>query len=164
MKYPFFVFQTQVEDHIFWIAKSAALKGCVGQGETQEEAITELEGNEMEWLDTAREVGIPIPEIPIETMQEYSGKLTLRISPAVHKQASSIAKQEGISLNQYINDAIVARNSELTTAHYISKQVTSIVDRLSGRFLRYESISSNEAVVSLSLINKKLYSSYAASC
>lgn len=42
MKYPFAVFQTQVEDHIFWIAKSTILKGCVGQGESQEEAIKSL--------------------------------------------------------------------------------------------------------------------------
>ena len=44
MKYPFAVFQTQVEDHIFWIAKSTILKGCVGQGESQAAAIKELNG------------------------------------------------------------------------------------------------------------------------
>ena len=43
MKYPFSVFQTEIEHHIFWIAKSNLLKGCVGQGDTQEEAIKELE-------------------------------------------------------------------------------------------------------------------------
>lgn len=37
------------------------LRGCVGQGITVAEAITELEENERVWLKTAKEFGIPIP-------------------------------------------------------------------------------------------------------
>ena len=51
MLYPFQVYQTQVEDHKFLIARSASLKGCVGQGETSDEAISELAQNEQEWID-----------------------------------------------------------------------------------------------------------------
>ena len=115
MKYPFSVFQTEVENHIFWIAKSNLLKGCVGQGDTQEEAIKELSENEKAWLETVKEVGIDIPKVPVEKVSKYSGKMTLRISPSVHLQAAEFAKKEGISLNQYINDAIVSRNSSLAT-------------------------------------------------
>ena len=43
MLYPFQVYRSEVEQHMFWVAKSASLKGCVGQGETAEEAIAELE-------------------------------------------------------------------------------------------------------------------------
>ena len=39
IKYPFKVFQTEIDGHVFWIAKSNYLKGCVGQGDLQEEAI-----------------------------------------------------------------------------------------------------------------------------
>jgi hypothetical protein len=45
----------------FWIAESKVLKGCVGQGETLTCAISELEANENEWLDTAIKYGIAIP-------------------------------------------------------------------------------------------------------
>ena len=114
MKYPFTVFQMENEGQIFWVAKSIYLKGCVGQGETQEEAISELRDNEVAWLETAEEIGIAIPEIPIERPSEYSGKMTLRISPMVHGQAAMFAKQEGISLNQYINDAVVSRNAVMS--------------------------------------------------
>ena len=116
MLYPFQVYQNQVEEHLFWVAKSACLNGCVGQGETAEEAISELEINEREWLDTAREVGIPIPSIPIETSQEYSGKLTVRIAPTVHRDAALCAKAERVSLTQYISDAIVNWNAHNTLA------------------------------------------------
>lgn len=52
----------QVEDHAFWVAESKTLKGCVGQGETSDEAIAELEKNEKEWIDTAGEFGMSVPE------------------------------------------------------------------------------------------------------
>ena len=111
MLYPFQVYQSEVEHHVFWVAKSASLKGCVGQGKTAEEAISELETNEQEWIVTAREVGIPIPVVPVGTSQEYSGKLTVRIAPSVHRDAARIAKAEKVSLTQYISDAIVNWNS-----------------------------------------------------
>ena len=110
MIYPFQVHQTKVDDHLFWIAKSSSLKGCVGQGDTVFEAISELENNESEWLVTAKEVGIPIPDVPLDTT-EYSGKFTVRIAPTVHKDAAFYAKTEKISLTQYISDAIVNWNA-----------------------------------------------------
>ena len=113
IKYPFKVFQTEIEGHIFWIAKSSYLKGCVGQGDIQSDAIAELEENEKVWLETAEEAGIPIPEIPIERMEEYSGKMTLRLAPYGHWQAAKLAEKEGISLNQYINNAVVSQNAAL---------------------------------------------------
>ena len=111
MLYPFQVYQSKVEEHVFWVAKSASLKGCVGQGETAEEAISELEENEQEWIATAKEVGIAIPPVPVEATQEYSGKLTVRIAPGVHREAAQIAKAEKVSLTQYISDAIVNWNA-----------------------------------------------------
>ena len=67
MKYEFEVYQMKVEDHLFWVAKSKILKGCVGQGETTAEAVNELEGNEFEWLETAKQCGIPIPDMHVRT-------------------------------------------------------------------------------------------------
>ena len=58
-----------------------------------------------------KEVSIPIPEIMIEKTENYSGKLTLRLAPYVHMQAVIYAQREGISLNQYINNAVVSQNA-----------------------------------------------------
>lgn len=123
MKYPFRVYQTQVDSHVFWVAESPALSGCVGQGDTLEEAVAELEGNEASWLEVAAECGIPIPEIPVENINAYSGKLTLRIAPYVHQEAAELAKKQGVSLNQYINDAVVAQNARISTAGYLTAEV-----------------------------------------
>ena len=113
MRYPFTVFKSESDGHSYWVAKSSLLKGCVGQGDTQKEAMQELEENENVWLDTAKDMDIPIPAIPIFDNVEYSGKMTLRIAPHVHRKAAQLAKQEGISLNQYINDAIVSMNAQM---------------------------------------------------
>ena len=42
----------------------------------------------------------------------YSGKLTIRISSIEHSKAAYDAKEE-VSLNKFISDAIVSRNSQL---------------------------------------------------
>ena len=70
-----------------------------------------MEENEKAWLETAEEAGIPIPEISLERYEEYSGKMTLRLAPFVHMQAAIFAEREGISLNQYINNAVVSQNA-----------------------------------------------------
>lgn len=119
MKYPFSVYQTLVDGHEFWVAECPSLKGCVGQGNTPEAAIDELSRNEKEWLETAEKYGIPIPLVPIEALNAYSGKFTVRISPAVHRETAEYAKKQNISLNQHVNDAIVAYNSRLSSMRFL---------------------------------------------
>lgn len=111
MKFEANIYQMAVDNHSFWVAESKLLKGCVGQGDTSEDAIRELEENEVEWIETAKECGIPIPPTAIRSEKQYSGKISLRFSPFVHEEASNNAKDLGISLNQYINDAIVNYNA-----------------------------------------------------
>ena len=49
------------EDEAF-IAEVPELAGCVADGATRQEALTKIEIVISEWLDTARELGRPIPE------------------------------------------------------------------------------------------------------
>lgn len=138
MKYEFEVYQMKVEDHLFWVAKSKFLKGCVGQGETTAEAVNELEGNEFEWLETAKQCGIPIPDMHVRTdSPQYSGKISLRFSPFVHEQASDLAKKQGISLNQYINDAIVYYNSMLNERNTSNSKSTKSIDKASNSIIQF---------------------------
>lgn len=120
MLYEFNVYQMEVDEHIFWIAESKSLKGCTGQGETAAKAISELEDNEKVWLDTAKEYNIPIPARNIKKAKTYSGKFSLRMSPYIHEKAAEAADFLGISLNQYINDAIADYN-RIITENYNSR-------------------------------------------
>lgn len=116
MLYEFSVYQMKVEDHLFWVAESKSLKGCVGQGDSSEEAVKELEENEKEWLNTAKEFGIPIPPRMVKKPKTYSGKVSLRMSPYVHESAAEAARLLGISTNQFINDAIIKYTAEVESS------------------------------------------------
>ena len=149
MNYEFEVYQMKVEAHLFWVAKSKALKGCVGQGETASEAIAELEQNEVDWLETAKQCGIPIPTANIKTeTSQYSGKVSLRFSPFVHEQASEIAKEQGISLNQYINDAIVHYSSMILArnASRLSSE-TKTIEKTSNSIIQFDRKKSSASKV-----------------
>ena len=61
MKYPFYTYIDETDGHVYWVAKSLSLKGCVGQGDTLDDAISELAVNENDWLEEAGEFGITIP-------------------------------------------------------------------------------------------------------
>lgn len=135
MKYPFEVNRMIVQGHEFWAAESKALKGCVAQGETLEEALEELEANENEWISTAREYGIAIPEITFEKEETYSGKFTVRLSPFEHRRAAEQAKRQGLSLNQYVCNAIINYTAEERTAGYISDTVDDIAYEIGKRSL-----------------------------
>lgn len=109
MTYPFDAKKVNIEGHIFWVLESKALKGCVGQGDTFKEALAEFEANEQEWLATAKEVGIPIPDIDSQKNNEYcySGKFTVRVSKRTHQEIAKAAEEYGVSINQFVNDAII---------------------------------------------------------
>ena len=111
MKYSFTMNRINHDGDLIWVAKSNELIHCYGVGDTQEEALDELAENEKAWLETAVEKGYPIPEVRVEKATTYSGKLTLRISPKEHEAAAKQSAAQGISLNQYLSDAVVSYSS-----------------------------------------------------
>ena len=60
VKYEIIIFWSQ-EDQAY-IAEVPELLGCAADGATYQEALTNVEVVIKEWLETARELGRPIPE------------------------------------------------------------------------------------------------------
>ena len=60
VKYEIIIYWSQ-EDKAF-IAEVPELPGCAADGATYQEALTNAEVVIKEWLETARELGRPIPE------------------------------------------------------------------------------------------------------
>jgi len=81
--------------------------GCFAQGDTEEEALRNLEAAAREWLASSLKNRSPIAE-PF-SVRGFSGALSLRIPRGLHRQAARLADREGTSLNQYIATAIAAR-------------------------------------------------------
>ena len=75
--------------------------GIVGDGETIEQAIEDLEENKkirfQEYLDD----GLVIPE-PEADDNDFSGRFVLRMPKFLHRELAQSAKKNGTSLNQYV--------------------------------------------------------------
>lgn len=85
-----------------YAAKVVELPGCISQGQTLEEVVTNIQDAKVCWLEAALEEGMPIPE-PALSNEDYSGKLVVRMPKSLHRVLVERAKEENVSLNQYIN-------------------------------------------------------------
>ena len=86
-----------------------------------------MEDNELQWIEAAQKYGIKVPEPTINKVSEYSGKFITRVSTQVHREAAENAKREGISLNQYVNNALITMNSCESSQDFIKR----FIDKLS---------------------------------
>lgn len=78
--------------------------GCIAEGDTAEEAIHNLESTATSWMRSAIANGYPI-QPPVD-YEGASGKVALRISRRLHQLAAERADLEGVSLNQFIGNAL----------------------------------------------------------
>ncbi len=78
------------------------LPGCITCGESLEEVLELIEDAKAGWLELALEDGDPIPEPPLPE-REYSGRFTVRLPRRLHRQLAERAKNDGVSLNQFVN-------------------------------------------------------------
>jgi len=81
------------------VAFHSDLVGCVAQGDTADEALANLDEARAAWLEVRFAEGLPIPE-PLD--ENYSGKVLVRMMPALHAALARRAGRQGISLNQFI--------------------------------------------------------------
>lgn len=82
-----------------WEASHPELPGCTAYGDTPVDALNELANLRLEWLETAKEIGHPVPP-PVT--EHYTGKFTVRIPRSLHRNLATRAKAEGVSLNHLV--------------------------------------------------------------
>lgn len=87
-----------------YFARVEELPGCLSQGETKEDALSMIEDAMRAWIGDALAEGDPIPE-PLAA-KEYSGELRVRMPKSLHRAAVRRAREDGVSLNQFISVAI----------------------------------------------------------
>ncbi|NLT48118.1 MAG: type II toxin-antitoxin system HicB family antitoxin [Clostridiales bacterium] len=80
---------------------------CIGDGETMEKAIADVYAVAEDLIEIAREDGkeIPMPQY-YKDIDDFSGKLSIRLPKTLHKQVSERAKAEECSINQLIGTYI----------------------------------------------------------
>jgi len=74
----------------------------VGDGETIEEALVDLNDTKKIWFETFLEQGRSIPDPVDEDNDDFSGRFVVRVPKKLHALLARHAKKEGTSLNQYV--------------------------------------------------------------
>lgn len=108
------------EDNGF-IATVPELQGLSAFGETQEEALKELQLAAEVFLESLKSSGEVLP--PPNKLVQYSGQIRLRMPKRLHAELASEAENEGISLNLHMVTILAERHAERQTA----KALTAII-------------------------------------
>src|SRR5579863_29368 len=98
-KYPKQVFWSDEDEG--YIAIAPDLAGSSAFGESESEALEELDHAIAGWIAAAKAVGNPVPP-PSTPSKQHSGKLLVRMPRTLHRDLAEEAAREGVSLNQYV--------------------------------------------------------------
>ncbi len=107
-EYRFEVYTEYFDDEKEYVVRYIDFEHVIGSGSTLDEAIKEAKDNLDFYLDYCKDNNIRIPSPSRYEEYDYSGKVTLRMSKGLHMRADRKAKEEGVSLNAYLNEAVAA--------------------------------------------------------
>ena len=91
-------------EHGGYFAHHPDLDGCMAEGGTAEEAVANLADSRELWIELRLKKNYPIPE-PLED-DELSGRISLRMTSALHSKLAKEAARQGVSLNLLINTVL----------------------------------------------------------
>lgn len=110
LNYPILINKIYEDGEWLFTASIKELPGLIVYGETLEEVYEEIELAKADWIEANLEWDREIKEPLGNSLEEYSGKITLRIAKTLHRNLKERSEIEGISLNQtivqLINDGI----------------------------------------------------------
>lgn len=104
LRYPVLITEAEENGTYYVEAEIPELPGCGAQGLNQIEALKRLAEAKRLWIAARLKRNLPIPE-PVSE-EDYSGKFLLRITPDLHKKLALGAKNESLSLNQFIRKIV----------------------------------------------------------
>ena len=113
----------------------------VGDGDTVEEALANLQKVKKYLFEKYLNEGIPIPEPTDEEASSYSGKFVLRIPVELHHYLATKAKENHTTLNQYCL-YLLTRKSYLQSIHEemdeIKTGIRNVFQRLQEMYYRIQ--------------------------
>lgn len=92
-----------------FLGEVAEFSGCITAGDTEAEALEMLRDAMEGWLTVRLEEDLPIPEP--EGDEHFSGRVLVRMPPRLHGRISRQARDQGVSLNQWIVTLLAEANS-----------------------------------------------------
>jgi predicted RNase H-like HicB family nuclease len=123
--------QVRYPKQVFWsdedegyIAIAPDLPGSSAFGESESEALRELDDAITGWIAAAKAIGNPVPP-PSTPGKQHSGKLLVRMPRILHRDLAEEALREGVSLNQYVVFVLSKRFSARTESQATDRQKQS---------------------------------------
>lgn len=104
LKYPYTVEEEEREGQINYLLEIPDLPGCWAEGKNLKGAKKNLEEAKKIWIEESLERKLDVPE----PSKEFSGRILLRIPPALHGQLNKYARKSGLSLNQFMRNLLEA--------------------------------------------------------
>jgi antitoxin HicB len=116
--------------HVFWsdedegfIAIAPDLPGSSAFGETEAEALAELDQAIDAWIEAACAAGNSIPNPSRPASPDLpSGKVLVRMPKGLHQRAARCAEREDVSLNQFIVACLAEAVGERSRASELALQ------------------------------------------
>lgn len=122
-----------------YVATSPEFPGLSAFGETEEEALAEAKVARQLFIEDMQASGEELPAP--QTVHEYSGQTRLRLSKTVHRLAAEMAASEGISLNQFILDAINEKlGAQKAGSQFVSELRRALAENAQQRGVDFASI------------------------
>ena len=112
VKYPKQVFWSDEDEG--YIAIAPDLPGSSAFGESEAEALRELDDVITGWIAAAKAIGNAVPP-PSTPSKQHSGKLLVRMPRTLHRELTEEALRERVSLNQYVVFVLSKRVSARST-------------------------------------------------
>lgn len=101
-------------------ARVKELPDLVEYGDTYEEAYDLAIGAIEATYEALSQIGRTMP-LPMPSIDQYSGRVTLRLPKSLHRELAYQALDEGVSLNQHLVNALSytagRQSSAITTDH-----------------------------------------------
>lgn len=118
LNYPVVITEFKDDGEHIYKAKIEELPGLEVYAYTIEEVLSELSEAKEAWIQTALGLKREIKE-PNDSLSEYSGRTTIRMSRSLHKKLAELAKEENISLNAVINQLLERNYSDYYAGNYV---------------------------------------------
>jgi len=100
-RYSITVRRVTVDGELIWRASVTELPDLAEYGEDAHSAYDAALEAIKDLHAAAQADGLPFPD-PAAEVEEYSGRITLRMPPSLHAKAAAFADRETTSLNQYL--------------------------------------------------------------
>jgi len=122
LDYPIELIRDNAQGGFF--ARHPDLLGCTAEGNTAEEAVSNLNESRELWIETRLESGYPVPVPPGD---EYGGRISLRIPRGLHAFLARSSVRQGLSLNQLLTVILSNRASGKSVRDTVAEELGPLV-------------------------------------